>query len=479
MQRSRLHPAWMVLMLLPGMVVAENPWKERVPRAVEQAERALVRALDTAFRADDWQTGAQLADAAVLFGKRSPELRARIARAYWRAGRLPEAEWHADLLDPQSNDRVALRVLTDLHLARGSRDTARALAERLGGQPSAAPEDLYRLFQARTAAQQFEGAPQLLQRIERLASSRNGYPEMYLAESVTGVSTFLTRIGPEPLNQVRRYGSAPMPPLVLIGLPACDVVINGQGPYRMILDTGGSIMIALDQAIADDLGLKSIAPASVRGVSGKQTTGQVLLERVEIGGVELERVLCRTFDVRSALMNLADGIVGTGIFGDARLTLDFAEATFEVSASSGSPAPGAAVDVRIVGDAKLMVPVVFGDAPAVALLDTGADAIAISPSRQALLFTEEELQTFEFEMPLGVGSGHATKLSMSPGAPLEFAGRRFEGYGGLGLSLLDEILGPVLGMQTDVLIGMPTFRLMSKCTIDYPTARLWIEWLPE
>ena len=62
---------------------------------------------------------------------------------------------------------------------------------------------------------------------------------------------------------------------------------------------------------------------------------------------------------------------------------------------------------------------------------------------------------------------------------LQFAGRTFENYSGLGLDVLDTLLSPILGVRTDILIGMPTFRQTRSVTIDFPACRMWVDWLDE
>ncbi|HPM22805.1 MAG TPA: hypothetical protein PLP66_02795 [Phycisphaerae bacterium] len=43
--------------------------------------------------------------------------------------------------------------------------------------------------------------------------------------------------------------------------------------------------------------------------------------------------------------------------------------------------------------------------------------------------------------------------------------------------MLDDVLGPVLGVRIDILIGMPAFREMKSCTVDFPHGRMWVDWL--
>jgi hypothetical protein len=135
--------------------------------------------------------------------------------------------------------------------------------------------------------------------------------------------------------------------------------------------------------------------------------------------------------------------------------------------------------LRVVGDAKLMSLVQLEGQPGVALLDSGADAVAVSPSRLKELLPEKEFITVNPGIGLGIGGDDAPEISLGAGVDLEFAGRRFENYSGLGLDVLDTLLSPIIGVRTDILIGMPTFRQTRSVTVDFPTCRMWIDWLEQ
>lgn len=477
------EPILVCMMLIPAAAIgAENPWKSKVAGAVEHARRtpsaaALREALDVTYRADDWAKGLELADLARDKNIRDEAVQARAVRALWRAGRIEAAEKAAARLDRDTKDPVALQVLSTIDLSRGDLDNATPLADRLAALDDLSAESLAHVFTVRFAAHRMEGLTALIRKLESRIDEKNGFPDLFLSDTVDGLPAFLDAAGEKPLNRLVEPGSAPIRALVMIGLPAVDVEINGRGPYKMVVDTGGSIMLSLDQHVADELGLKSLGTATVRGVSGKQDTGQALLDDVQMGSIRLSRVICRTFDVRGAVMNAADGIIGTGIFADGRMTLDFAGATIAVSRSSAQPAAGFDTPMRLVGDAKLMALVELNDGPGVALLDTGADAVAMAPSKLEALFPGREILRFDPGIGIGVGGTETPEVSIGPGAKLVFGGRTFPSYGGVGLDVLDNLLSPILGVQTDILIGMPAFREMRSLTVDFPRAKLWIDWL--
>ena len=123
-----------------------------------------------------------------------------------------------------------------------------------------------------------------------------------------------------------------------------------------------------------------------------------------------------------------------------------------------------------------MAPIKLQGQYAVALLDSGADVAAVSPAALKELFPEQDFANIA-AAGMGVGEGAAAGISLAPGVKLEFWGKTFENYSGIGLDVLDTLLSPILGVQTQVLLGMPIFREMNQWTIDYPRRQMWIEWV--
>ncbi len=475
--------AAIIMLLVSSGEDKRNPWADKVPAALRRAGElgtvdAYRQALDVTWRADDWQAGRRLAEQARRQHPTAAALHGLVARAYWRAGDLEAAEEVVTRIAPATADRVAAQMRVVTHLARGERNAALRWTGRLEKLGIASAEDCYLVFAARFFEGELKGAADLLRQAERLVDPANGYPDIHLEDAIDGLATYFAAVGPAPLNQVAEFGTAPMRPLVMFNLPSCEVFINGHGPYRMILDTGGSILMAIDEQIATDVGLATLATGVVRGVSGKEDTGQVLVERLEIGGITCKRIMTRTMPFREKFMNAADGLIGTGIFADARMTIDFANQSLTIAPSTDRPAAGTELDVRIVGDAKVMALATVADKPVVAMLDTGADIMALSPSRLKTLFPDEAIRTLDLaHMGVGIGGEAAPKISLNPSVDLTFGGRDFDDFGTIGLDALDTLIGPIIGVQSDLLVGMPLFRQMASLTVDFPRCKTWVQWL--
>lgn len=487
MKRPLLPVVLAALLIYPALAV-ENPWVAKVDEAVALAQRDAtvdnyVQALDTTYRADVWRKGARLAADAVKRWPDEERINAYAARALWRAGELKRAGELVERLAPTSDHHIALQMIVTTSLARGDRDRARRAARRLEDVKPRTATNLSTAFGVRLLTGETDGALDLIKAAAQLADPNNGYPEIYFAEESQGLPDYFAAIGTEPINQVAEYGSAPMVQMPMLRMAACDVIINGHGPYRMLLDTGGSVILSIDHEVAEEVGLETLGEASVRGVSGKDTSQQALADEVRIGDIVCRRVMVRAFAVRKAAAYACDGIIGTGMFADARMQMDYGNGRLVISASSAKAGPGERLDAWIISDGKLISTATVGGEPALAFLDSGADGILMSPAKMRELNPDQKLRRLSADAVgtggLGVGAEDTPDFLLGPPVDVKLGSRVMSRIGGLGLDALDDLISPIIGVQTDVLIGMPAFRQTRSVTVDYPRCEVWMDWLPE
>ncbi|MCA9243973.1 MAG: aspartyl protease family protein [Phycisphaerales bacterium] len=472
----RILMVGMFMWLIPAVVAQENPWKERVADAVAGAQGACSEALDVCWRADAWQEAVSLAKRAEPLAKTDAE-RAAIARAYWRSGRYKDAERVAAMISKDTRDRLALRVLLLIASARDGREATLELARRLESIGLQDATDFALVATVRLAENELKGIADLARQILKHANADNGYPESMLMETAEGLPEFLAGAGERPLNHVVSYGEVPMPPVPMFNLPYVDATINGHGPYRFIVDTGGSVTFSIDREVAEEAGLKKLSGGSIRGVSGTQESAYMVLDDLRIGPIQLQRVMVTAFDFPDMMKGAIGGIIGTGIFHEGRMTMNFAEGRFALRESSAKPGPGVDVDVRIVSDSKLVALCGIGGHEGLALFDTGADAVALSQECLERVAVEQSGYTVSSSVAMGVGDGEGGgAITLNIAADLEIAGRKFEDMGVVGLSVLDDTLGPFIGAQCDLLVGMGIYREMKTLTVDFPRRKMWVDW---
>jgi hypothetical protein len=107
------------------------------------------------------------------------------------------------------------------------------------------------------------------------------------------------------------------------------VSINGSKPLGLVLDTGAKGIVLWGKPIRD-LGLDPIAQSDIGGLgSGTSNAATVALARsVEIGELKFENMLVEA--TGKSFVSGADGIIGTEVFQQFLLRLDFRSQTLEL-----------------------------------------------------------------------------------------------------------------------------------------------------
>jgi predicted aspartyl protease len=125
-----------------------------------------------------------------------------------------------------------------------------------------------------------------------------------------------------------------------------DARINGEGPFRMVLDTGSSAHV-LNREIAERLGLRIIGPAVAD--SGNQTTPAEATEISELRIGELTFSNQRIFVTPLPASYPFDGLLGADLFKRFVVTIDFARAvvTLTPPAQFSKPDTGELVPLKL------------------------------------------------------------------------------------------------------------------------------------
>lgn len=106
--------------------------------------------------------------------------------------------------------------------------------------------------------------------------------------------------------------------------PFVQVMVNGRGPFRFVVDTGTAGEAFVSDALADALHLPVIGAVHLTDPShqGGQHVPVVAIETIEVAGVEFKGVRA----VRHALSQAdgtCDGLLGFALFHQYLLTLDY------------------------------------------------------------------------------------------------------------------------------------------------------------
>lgn len=158
-----------------------------------------------------------------------------------------------------------------------------------------------------------------------------------------------------------------------IGRILAPVMINGKGPFRLIIDTGANHSTVSPQ-LAQTLGLvPSEITKMVHGVTGSANVPTVFIDRIEAGTLIIERAYLPV--IGSAMTSEADGILGVAGLQNARLIVDFRRD--RVSITRNRPREPASdfltIGARRMPDGVLVVDASIRGVRAKAIIDTGAE----------------------------------------------------------------------------------------------------------
>src|SRR6202035_139238 len=126
-----------------------------------------------------------------------------------------------------------------------------------------------------------------------------------------------------------------------IGRILVPVMVNNQGPFLFVVDTGATRTVLTPQLVAV-LGLHSVEDGGVTmtGATGSAVVLTAVVARVAAGDVVLEN---QQLPVAGALATGIDGILGVDALEDKRVMVDFATGKIEIrKARHQRPLQGAA-----------------------------------------------------------------------------------------------------------------------------------------
>lgn len=167
-----------------------------------------------------------------------------------------------------------------------------------------------------------------------------------------------------------------------IGRIWAPVLLNGKGPFRMVLDTGANRSVIIERT-ARELGpeARTNKQVRVRGVTGTAVVPVARAETMEIGDLLLAPV---NLPIVADVFGGADGMLGNEGLADKRIVIDFRHDSITIKRSRRER-PGAGfytLPISFKAGKLLVVDVLVGRVRAKAIIDTGAPD---SLGNQALL----------------------------------------------------------------------------------------------
>src|SRR5258708_3745833 len=159
-----------------------------------------------------------------------------------------------------------------------------------------------------------------------------------------------------------------------IGRVVVPVMVNGQGPFRFIVDTGANHS-TISPGLARELGLKPAEVPSIilDGITGTAQVSFVTIDRLQAGDLTMESTALPV--VWASVMAGADGILGVAGITEKSLLIDFQRN--RVTISRGVEAATRANSMKLhavrLAGGLMTLDTRIGGVPVRAVIDTGAE----------------------------------------------------------------------------------------------------------
>ncbi len=256
-----------------------------------------------------------------------------------------------------------------------------------------------------------------------------------------------------------------------IGRIWAPVLINGRGPYRLVLDTGATHSAIIAQ-VADSLGISLAAASTVRvtGVTGSALVPTVSVDRMEVGDLSVDSTM---LPIVADVFGGAQGVLGTEGLSDKRILIDFGRDRVVITRSRGSIERSGftTLPLRQLRDHLLALDVRVGGVRAKAVIDTGAQvSIGNTALRSALeRHGRRDVKKEEIEgVTLDVAHG-----DMMQAPPIEVGTLQFNGvyitYGDMYIFDRWHLL-----REPTLVLGMDVLGTVDVLVIDYRLHELQI-----
>jgi predicted aspartyl protease len=171
-----------------------------------------------------------------------------------------------------------------------------------------------------------------------------------------------------------------------IGRIWAPVMINGRGPFRLVLDTGAS-RSAVNARVAETIGITPdpTQPVLLRGVTGIVAVPTIRVDSFSVGDVIVTPAI---LPIVVDALGGADGLLGTEGFTDKRVYIDFRHDLITVTHSPATRAPPDFISVPLERSSAglLIVSANVGGVRVHAIIDTGGQStIGNEAMRQSLV----------------------------------------------------------------------------------------------
>lgn len=250
---------------------------------------------------------------------------------------------------------------------------------------------------------------------------------------------------------------------------AVDVMVNGQGPFPFVIDTGADRTV-VSRRLAKQLALPPGPAVTLHDITGVSRVETAFVDRLHVGTREITGIIAA---VLSETYLGADGLLGIDAVADQRLVIDFKAGKMTVIPSAPPEEPEEE-DGAIVVKAKrrfgqlILVDAAVGKDKVYVIVDTGAqNSIANSALRRRLL----RARTPAAETVLVSVTGGTALAEMSVIPEMRIGGLTVRG---LPVAYSDVHTFRQFGIERKpaMLLGMDMLRGFERISLDFPQKKV-------
>jgi len=250
-----------------------------------------------------------------------------------------------------------------------------------------------------------------------------------------------------------------------VGRAVALISINGQGPFRFIIDTGANRSV-LSRGLAARLGLAPAGEGVVHSIDGAEPAKLVNIESLAFGALHLSSGDTPVLD--GPMLDGAHGLLGVDGMAGRLLHVDFTKHCVEIyeNAVQLPMEQWQSVPARMRFGTMLMVPGKIAGVQVNVLIDTGSDiSLANEQFRESLRGVAA--RTIEYHGDHAFTFGRPIVLEQSVWTPSLRLGRTL--VEGVKAYIGDFHIFDVWGLQNEptLLIGMDVLARSREMAIDY------------
>lgn len=251
------------------------------------------------------------------------------------------------------------------------------------------------------------------------------------------------------------------------------VSINGGKPLQLMLDTGGSGILVRTKA-ADKAGLERITETKIGGIGdqGKHDAWTSEADKLQIGGATFAKYGLGITD-KGALAD-EDGIIGSDVFADFLVTLDFSNKKLLLDPFPGGiPDRSRTFDRNVTSEFKGFWPVyrlghtllietkINETGPFLFIVDTGSTTSLIA---RKVAKAATKVRT-ENDVTMKGLSGKVNKVYSADNVTIHFANFKQRNQGMIAFDL--DNISSSHGIEIGGILGLPLLTIFESLTIDY------------